>query len=127
MKRKMQKRPMTLLEVMIVIFIIGIIGSVVGYNMKGSLEKGKVFKTEHAMRQIEEILTLEMAKDRIEEKQMNEKQKIKEVLKESGLVRNPDEIMKDGWGKEFDITIVNGEVNVTSTNYENYKNKKIQK
>ena len=41
---KKKKRSMTLLEVMIVIFIIGIIGSIVGYNMKGSMEKARAFK-----------------------------------------------------------------------------------
>ena len=59
---KKKKQPMTLLEIMIVIFIIGIIGSVIGYNMKGSLEEGKAFKSKEGSRQVYEILTLEVAK-----------------------------------------------------------------
>ena len=54
-KLKKSKKAMTLLEVMIVIFIIGIISSVIGYNMKGSLEKAKAFKTEIHKIQGEEI------------------------------------------------------------------------
>ena len=45
-----KKRALTLLEIMIVIVLIGIIGSVIGVNMKGSLDAGKAFKsdTSHA-------------------------------------------------------------------------------
>ena len=62
MFKKKKQRPMTLLEIMIVIFIIGIIGSVIGYNMKGSLEEGKAFKTQEGIKQLYEIFHLEMAK-----------------------------------------------------------------
>ena len=34
----MKKRPITLLEIMIVIFLIGVVGSIVGVNIKKSLE-----------------------------------------------------------------------------------------
>ena len=53
-----QKKTLTLLEVMIVIFIIGIIGSVIGYNMRGSLNEGKAFKTKEAMSKLYEISQL---------------------------------------------------------------------
>ncbi len=55
------RRAMTLLEIMIVIFIIGIISSVIGYNMKGSLEKAKAFKTTEGIKKITEIFELELA------------------------------------------------------------------
>ena len=54
-----KKYTMTLLEIMIVIFIIGIIGSVIGYNMRGSLDNGKAFKTKEGSRKLYEIIQLE--------------------------------------------------------------------
>lgn len=108
-----KKKALTLLEIMIVIFLIGIIGSVIGYNMKGSLDKGRVFKTERAIEQLTDILSLELAKgtsvDRIQ-------QKTKDVLKESGLVKNPEKLLQDGWGNEFKITVEEGEIKVVSAN-----------
>jgi type II secretory pathway pseudopilin PulG len=92
------KRYITLLEIMIVILLIGIITSVVGYNVKGSLEKGKVFKTEQAQRQIKDILLLEVAKGKdIEEITKN----FQKYLEESGLVKDINQMSKDGWGEKF--------------------------
>ncbi len=53
---------MTLLEIMIVIVLIGLIGSVIGFNMKGSLDEGRAFKTRQAQEQIQDILMLEVAR-----------------------------------------------------------------
>ena len=39
-----RKSPLTIIEIMIVIFIISIVGGVMSYNMKGSLVKGRAFK-----------------------------------------------------------------------------------
>ncbi len=54
----MKKRAITLLEIMIVIFLIALIGGVVGFNMKGSMDKGKAFKTSQAISRVKEILYL---------------------------------------------------------------------
>lgn len=121
MKRK--KRAMTLLEVMIVIFIIGIISSVIGYNMKGSLEKAKAFKTAEGIKKVKEIIDLEIAQgmgsvpDTIE--------KAKDLLANSGLVSNPDDLLKDGWGVPYTIKIsrVNGSLILKSENYDKYQTK----
>ncbi|MEX0962176.1 MAG: prepilin-type N-terminal cleavage/methylation domain-containing protein [Simkaniaceae bacterium] len=91
---------MTLLEIMIVIFIIGIIGSVVGYNMKGSLDESKAFKTREGSRQIYEILTFENAKGTPMSEILKDPKKI---ISASGMARNNGELMKDGWGNKYDI------------------------
>ncbi|MBM3200894.1 MAG: type II secretion system protein [Chlamydiae bacterium] len=91
-------RPMTLLEIMIVIFIIGIIGSVIGYSMKGSLEEGKAFKSEQGSKQVYEILTLEMAKGgKLEDILANPLK----YLESSGFAKNPKSLLQDGWGGEY--------------------------
>jgi len=102
MKRK--KRPMTLLEIMVVIFIIGIVGSVIGYNMRGSLSKGKEFKTARSAEKLQEILTLECDLNNIDPTTKEwSSTVVKNVLKNSGLVKDVDALMKDGWGEKFKV------------------------
>ena len=54
----MKKRALTLLEIMIVIFLITLITGVVGYSMKGSLDKGKAFRTEQGKEQLHDLLLI---------------------------------------------------------------------
>ena len=100
--KKVKKRAMTLLEIMIVIFIIGIISSVVGYNMKGSLEKSKAFKTKEGMKKLHEIFDLEMATGTLAQEILDNTE---DVLKASGLVNNPRDLLSDGWGIPYDMKI----------------------
>src|SRR5688572_19597984 len=60
---KKSKRYITLIEMMVVIFIIGLIVSVVGFRYQGGLEKGKAFKTETSIDKVETILTLHIAEN----------------------------------------------------------------
>lgn len=101
MKKIRKKRALTLLEIMIVIFLIGLIGSVIGYNMKGSLDEGKYFKTKQAAKQVRDILLLEMAKGTPRDTVTANPE---QYLKDSGLVKNPNKLLKDGWGTPFAIT-----------------------
>jgi general secretion pathway protein G len=98
---KYKKRHITLLEIMIVIFLISIIGSVVGYNMKGAIDKGKRFKTEHAISQINDILLLEAGKGDTYESIAG---RAANIIAESGLIKEPAKFMNDGWGHPFVIT-----------------------
>lgn len=95
----MKKRSITLLEILIVIFLIGIIASVVGYNMKSSLDKGKDFKTTQAKERIRDILLLEAANG---SKPLSEVvANYKSYLADSGLVKDVESLCKDGYGKEL--------------------------
>lgn len=70
---KKKKRFVTLIEIMIVILLIGIIGGVLAFNMKGSLDKGREFKTKQNKQRIEDILNLELAtSDKSSDKILNE-------------------------------------------------------
>jgi len=115
---------MTLLEIMIVIFIIGIIGSVMGYKMGGSIDEGRAFKTKQSSRKIYEVLNLELAKGSTIEPDHDG---LKAALKNSNLVRNPSVLLKDGWGKPFDFEfdrLEKGEVRFTSEKFHAYCEKK---
>ena len=106
-----KKQSLTLLEIMIVIVLIGIIGSVLGFSMKGSLEKGKIFKTERAIQLIEDTLMLEVAKGA----SLTEVVEHAETyLKNSGMVKNAANILKDGWGESFKIKKDGDQITVTS-------------
>lgn len=97
-----KKRSLTLLEIMIVIVLIGLIGSVIGFNMKGSLDEGKAFKTRQAQAQIHDILMLEVARGSTLEDVVQRKVA---VLDSSGLVKNAASFLKDGWGEPFEVRI----------------------
>lgn len=105
---KYKKRPITLMELMVVMVIIGIISTVIGRGISGSLEKGKKFKTEHSRKQLEEILLLQIATGACEIDDLKDMNKVKEQLKKSGLVSNADDLLKDGWGDLYTIDIPEG-------------------
>ena len=120
MKRK--KRAFTLLEIMIVIFLITLITGAIGYNMKGTLDRGRAFRTEQAKAQLHDLLLIcleegvkgeELAKDPVSS------------LKKYGLAKNSDKLVQDGWGSNFVINYSENknDFKITSPPYEKYKRK----
>lgn len=120
--KRRKKKAITLLEIMIVIFLIGLIGSVVGYNVKGSLDEGRAFRSEQGAAQIRDILLLEVAKGIPVSKVIENKET---YLKNSGLVKDYKKLLKDGWGEEYEVRAVRGtDISVKSHKLIAYKNKK---
>ena len=114
---------MTLLEIMIVIFIIGIIGSVIGYNMRGSLDKGKAFKTKEGVNKLYEIVQLEEAQGTPLNPDLDLKTAVERLITNSGLVRRQSDLMKDGWGNTYEFKKEGKdekELRITSDKYESY-------
>lgn len=122
MKRK--KRSITLLEIMIVVLLIGIIGSVLGYNMKGSLDEGRAFKSREGAKQIHDILILQ-AGEGVELATLAGNPR--HYLMSSGLVANIDSLLKDGWGKEYEFKVENDDLTVYSAALNAYEENKRQK
>lgn len=123
----LNKRALTLLEIMIVIVLIGLIGSVIGFNMKGSLDEGRAFKTRQAQDQIQDILMLEVARGTSMDEVIDKKESI---LANSGLVKNAKKFLKDGWGNDFEIKADgrgNGKIIVYSDALKTYDKKKREK
>lgn len=107
-----KKRSITLIELLIVILLIGIIGGALAFNMKGSLDKGKVFKTEEGMRTVKDILYLEMA---------NSGRSIDDVVANwstivdtSPLAGKPEQLKKDGWGYTYTVAVKGDDIEITS-------------
>jgi len=114
-----KRRCITLIEIMIVMFLIAIIAGVVTYNNRGSLDEGKAFKTKTAIDKIETILNLSVAEDpRLMDHIDSE---WKKIIASSPLVKNPDDLTKDGWGNDFKVTSENNVIHVYSEKYEDYK------
>jgi len=118
LKKSIKRRYVTLIEMMIVMFLIALITGVVAYNYRGSLEEGKAFKTKAAIDKIETILNLELAK--------NPGQNVddwKTIITRSPLVHDPKSLFKDGWGGDYNVGVNNetGGVEVVSQKFEEYK------
>jgi len=117
-----KKQAFTLLEIMIVILLIGLIGSVIGYNMKGSLDKGKVFKTERAAEQLRDFLLLEIAKGNSVDYVIQNAEK---CLREENIAKDVKALLNDGWGEPFVIAAKGkGDIKVTSKRLSDYYRKK---
>lgn len=126
--KKRIKRSITLLEIMIVVFLIGIIGTVLGFNMKGSLDKGKAFKSEEGAKQVRDILLMEVQDEEKLKKIVTNRDQIIQVLKDSHLVADPKKLIVDGWGKDYNYTFnEDGELEVTSDKLKAYEAKHSKK
>ena len=118
--QKKKRRLITLIEIVIVMFLIAMITGVIAYNYTGTLEKGKAFKTEMGIERLTTVLNLAAAEhpsllDNIESKW-------KEEITTSPLVNKPDDLIYDGWGNEYRVGIDNnGNIHVVSSKYEEYK------
>jgi hypothetical protein len=86
---------------MIVIFLITLITGVIGYNMKGSLDKGKAFRTIQAQTQLHDMLLLALADGEPMSKILESPQAI---IKKLGLAKDAEKLVKDGWGELFAIS-----------------------
>lgn len=117
---KMKKRALTLLEIMIVIFLITLITGAIGYNMKGTLDKGRAFRSEQGMDQLKDLLYICLAEG---EKADEILKNTGEVIKKYGFAKNPKKILEDGWGEPYVISYDSNQkkFNVKSQNLKNYK------
>lgn len=114
----MKRRYFTLIEMMIVIALIGLIGSVVAYNLKGSLDQGKVFKTEQAISQLSDILWLEISKGASFDDLSGQ---WTSYVKASPLVKDPNKLLVDGWNQPFTIEVNGNDFTIRSVRYDQYK------
>jgi len=118
------RRAFTLMEIMLVILIISLIGGVIGYSMKGSLEEGKAFKTQQAISKVYELVQLRLAETGDLDEIYNN---LKDELEKTGLAKRVKDLLKDGWGKEFEVKRSNGEITIQSKSLEKYIQKKGKK
>lgn len=119
---RLKKRAVTLVEIMIVISLIAVIGGVLSYNLKGALDKGKVFKTEQSQQQISEALEFLYSEGKYSAEELAENPLA--YLYEAEFLKDPKKLIKDGWGKEMQVKYENGKFKVISQNLDDYNAKK---
>ena len=125
-----KKRAITLLEIMIVILLIGLIGGVVSYNLKGTLDKGKAFASKEGAKKLEDILNLEIQQgprtaQEIAQDSSDKREVVEAVVLNSGLIskQQAPKFLKDGWGEFYIIrrdTDDRQQVTVTSRKLNEY-------
>lgn len=121
----MKKRTLTLLEVMIVIFLITLITGAIGYSMRGTLDKGRAFRTQQGMDQLHDLLMICLAsEDKADAESIAKKPA--EYLKKSGLAKNPDQLILDGWKSPYQIVATKdkSDFKIRSESLEKYNKKK---
>lgn len=116
----MKKRALTLLEIMIVIFLITLITGVIGYNMKGSLDKGKVFRTEQAKDQLRDLLLICLSETGDPD---NILKNPREAIDNLHIAKNVDKLLEDGWKQPFEIKLIKNKTDfdITSKSLDEYK------
>lgn len=119
---KKRKKALTLLEIMIVIALITLITGVIGYNMRGSLDKGRAFRTEQAMEQVHDLLWLAASEGTKPADAANDPTS---ALQKLGLAKNITKLLQDGWGNPFTIVYDDktGDFKIESTSYNTYRKK----
>ncbi len=120
---KKKKRAFTLLEIMIAILIITLITGAIGYNMRGTLEKGKAFRTEQGMEQLQDLLQICVSEEAGQHDINAIANNPTHYLEKTGLAKDPKKLVLDGWGHKFNITVDNGKFKIESDALENYKNR----
>jgi len=120
MRRK--KRAFSLLEIMVVIFLITLITGAIGYNMKGTLDKGRAFRTEQASHQLHDLLLI-CLEEGVEPDALI--QQPADHLKKFDLAKNSDKLVLDGWGEKFVIHFLKNKKDfiIKSQAYDRYKKK----
>lgn len=118
-KKLLKRRFVTLIEMMIVMFLIALITGVIAYNYRGSLEEGKAFKTKTAIAKLETILNLEVAKH--PEEARNITSNWQTIIKSSPIVHDANSLIVDGWGEQYEVSVdENGAVKVASRRLNEY-------
>lgn len=106
----------------IVIFLITLITGAIGYNMKGALDRGRVFRTEQAALELRDLLMLAVAEGN---SMANVAKEPEQFLRGLGLAKDPKKLLEDGWGQKFHVTVDSSgeEFSIVSDLYEKHKKK----
>jgi len=122
MRKKKKKQSITLIEIMIVIALIGLISGALAFNMRGSMDQGRVFKTEQNIQRVHDILMMEHAKgDKALSVIVRERT---EILDKSPLVKEGSKLLKDAWGKMLKVKAIDDDdLKITSEKLDDWKNK----
>lgn len=117
---KRRKRSITLIEIMIVILLIGLIGGALAFNMRGSIDEGKAFKSEQNINRLRDLLMLEYAKG---DKTLKEISDAHVSIVQNSPFSSGTSLLKGGWNEDFKISVdaEKDELIITSDKLDNYR------
>lgn len=121
MKQKRKKRAVTLIEIMIVILLIGLIGGALAFNMRGSMDKGRMFKTEQNCCRVYDALMMAYASGEFELNDYQNQAKIEDILSKSPLIKDSKKVMLDAWGDTLKFRLENSDLVVYSEKAEKWE------
>ncbi len=99
-RKKKKKRAVTLIEIMIVIMLISLIGGALAFNMRGSMDQGRAFKTDQNIARVRDILLMadvdgDLSTDDIVTGWRN-------IVGKSSLV-DASKVIVDGWNQPLNV------------------------
>lgn len=97
----LRRRFVTLIEMMIVMFLIALITGVVAYNYSGTMDKGKAFKTEAGIQKLHAVLSLVIAEN--PDADLSGNNWVAQIER-SPLVHDANALTKDGWGNYYTVS-----------------------
>ncbi len=103
MHKKRHKRSITLVEMMVVITLIGIIGGALAFNMRGSIQKGKVFQTEQKCARVYDILMMEYATGNMSLEEIISRKD--SIILSAAWNRDGKKLLEDAWGNELIVSL----------------------
>src|ERR1700722_2267387 len=112
------RRYITLIEIMIVMFLIALITGALAYRFGGALEKGYAFKTKANIERLEAVLNLAVAENPSLMQDISSRWE--DIVDTSPIVKDPNTLKRDGWGNPFDVSVQNGQIIVHSEKYDEY-------
>jgi len=115
-KQRRQQRGMTLIEIMVVVIIIGLIGTAVAVNVMGRLGEAKVSTAKSDIAKIADAID--------QYKMMRNdyptgEQALDVLIREKFLKANKDGKIKDPWGREY-IYLYPGQVHADAYDVKSY-------
>lgn len=115
----LKRQYFTLMEIMIAMLLIAMVIGVLAYNWEGVFGEGKAFKTKFAISRVEEILNQKAHTDPSFLDDVPGKWE--NVVRGNRLVKNPESLLRDGWGERFEVyPDGEGNIKVTSKRYDRY-------
>lgn len=111
-----KKHSVTLIEIMIVILLIGLVSGALVFNMRGSMDKGKIFKSQQNAMRVYDALMMANAQGEFNLNDYNNRATVIAVLNNTPFIKNGEAAFKDGWGQDLTITpIGTDDIRVFST------------
>ena len=120
---KRSKKYITLMEMVVVMTIIASITAIVSFNLKGVLDKSKVFQTKQRQEKLRNVLMSYAIEEGASLDYV--KRKWEDIADASVLLKGDSKAKFDAWNKKFIIKIEDDELSINSTHLAKQKSSEL--